>query len=233
MVELSQEIVERKKAEEKVKQSLEEKEVLLKEIHHRVKNNLQVISSLLYLQSLSLKDDEIIALFEDSQSRIKSMALIHEKLYQSKDFGEIDFKEYVNSLIQNLSRSNTKKGVEIQTKVQVENIKLSLDTAISCGLMVNELITNAFKYAFPQDWLGSKGTDFDPTLNINIEEIEQKKYLMIISDNGIGVPTDLDIENTESLGLKLVNSMVNQLNGSLSIDRENGTQFKIQFVDLI
>ena len=161
------------------------------------------------------------------------MALIHEKLYQSKDFGEIDFNDYVKSLINNLSRSNTKIGMCINSKVDVKDIKLSLDTAISCGLMVNELITNSFKYAFPQNWLNEKGNGFEPTFEIKIEEIEKNKYLLIVGDNGIGIPPELDIENTESLGLKLVNSMVGQLNGTLAIDRDNGTQFKIEFIDEI
>ena len=228
--ELSLEILERKKAEEKVQGSLEEKEVLLKEIHHRVKNNLQIISSLLYLQSKSIKDQNTKNLFQESQNRIRSMSLIHEKLYQSKDFSGISFCNYVKSLLQYLEQSFNKKEPGVKIQANVADIKLSLDTAISCGLIINELVTNAYKYAFPQDWVDGKNKD-EFKIEVNVHNKEDDKFILIVSDNGVGIQKNLDIQNTESLGLKLVNSMVNQLNGSIEIIRNNGTQFRIIFTN--
>jgi len=210
--------------------SLSEKEVLLKEIHHRVKNNLQVISSLLYLQSTKAKDDETLHLFEDSQNRIKSMALIHEKLYQSKDLSQIDFNEYVEGLLANLNSSYQRCECEITRKINITNIHLSLDTAISCGLIVNELFTNAYKYAFTQKWLESSNKA-EPIIIITVTKSADNKYTLIISDNGIGIPEDLDVKNASSLGLKLVNSMVRQLDGTITMKRENGSTFIIEFCD--
>jgi ligand-binding sensor domain-containing protein/two-component sensor histidine kinase len=229
--ELNQEIIERKKAESKVQASLDEKEVMLKEIHHRVKNNLQVISSLLYLQSFSLKDVETLNLFEDSQNRIKSMALIHEKLYQSKNLAEINFGEYVDSLIEHLARSLNRNGMPVKIKTNINNVILSLDNAISCGLIVNEVITNAYKYAFPLEWVKQKTDTADNIVEIRIELLEDNKYVLTMFDNGIGLPKDLDIDKTESLGLKIVKSMVQQINGSLDVQRNGGTKFIITFID--
>lgn len=228
--ELSQEVNERKKAEEKVKASLEEKEILLKEIHHRVKNNLQVISSLLYLQSVHLKDEEAVNMFKDSQDRIRCMALVHEKLYQSKNLSEIGFKEYVISLIDYLSRSFNKEDLEIKTIVNIEGINLSIDTAISCGLIINELITNTYKYAFPYNWIKMKGEDFICKFEVSLSE-NNRKYLLTIKDNGIGLGDKFDINRMESLGLKLVNSLVLQLNGSIDVKNNDGAQFDISFED--
>ena len=228
--ELSLEVSERKKAEEKVQASLEEKEVLLKEIHHRVKNNLQVISSLLYLQSKSIKDQKTLNLFNDSQNRIKSMALIHEKLYQSRDFAGINFYDYVKGLVEHITKTFKKNGLAIKTYINIDNIKLSLDTAISCGLIVNELITNAYKYAFPQNWIEQKTKD-ELRVDVKVQKKRDNGYILVVSDNGIGMPENFDIQNTESLGLKLVSSMVNQLGGKIEISKNGGAQFKILFAN--
>ena len=230
--ELSLEIIERKKAEDKVKVSLEEKEILLKEIHHRVKNNLQVISSILYLQSTNIKDKNIVNLFEDSQNRIKSMALIHEKLYQSKDFAEINFYEYTKGLADNLSQSYNTTEVSVQTKIDINDIKLSLDTAISCGLIINELITNSFKYAFPLEWVNFHAAGDEPLIEICVEKKGDDEYQLTVGDNGIGINKNLDVENLDSLGLKLVQSLVNQLNGKVEIFNERGTRYQIEFFDV-
>jgi two-component sensor histidine kinase/ligand-binding sensor domain-containing protein len=227
ITDLSQEITERKKAEAKVKASLDEKEILLKEIHHRVKNNLQIISSLLYLQSTKAKDKETLSLFENSQNRIKSMALIHEKLYQSKDFAEINFGEYVNGLVGFLNNS-LKNGVNIRTQTNINNIKLDLDTAISCGLIINELVTNSFKYAFPAEFVKNNGSE-EFIVGISIIKNIEGTYLLSVYDNGVGIPDGLDIKKAETLGLKLVNSMVKQLDGSIEIKSDKGTVFKISF----
>ena len=229
---LSREIIERKRAEEKVQASLEEKEILLKEIHHRVKNNLQVISSLLSLQSKKVKDSYTIDLFNESQNRIKTMALIHEKLYQSKDFAEIGFDEYVKSLVEHLSHSFKKDGLGIKTTININKINLTMDTAVSCGLIVNELMTNAYKYAFPSTWIKNKTENYESFIKISIKEEEENKFLLIVNDNGIGIPENFNIQHIDSLGLKIVSSMVDQLNGSIEILRNNGTEIRIKFTDI-
>jgi two-component sensor histidine kinase len=230
--ELNQEIIERKKAEEKVQASLKEKEVLLKEIHHRVKNNLQVISSLLYLQSITVKDEDTINLFNDSQNRIKSMALIHEKLYQSDNFAFIDFGEYVKSLVDYFNRSFNRKDPFIRTSIHIEDVFLSLDTAISCGLIVNELMTNTHKYAFPERWIEHNKRENGYLIEISMEKKGDNSFVLIVRDDGIGIPDEIDITETDSLGLKIVASMADQMNGKIEISGKNGTEFKISFTDL-
>ncbi len=231
ILELNQEIIERKTAEEKVQTSLEEKEVLLKEIHHRVKNNLQVISSLLYLQSFSIQDEETLNLFEDSQNRIKSMALIHEKLYQSKNLANINFTEYLKSLLEHMGKSLNRTGLAIKTNLIINEVTLSLDSAISCGLIVNELMTNAYKYAFPPEWVKHKPDDYPFAIEIKMEHAADNAYILCIRDNGVGISEYIDIATSDSLGLKIVNSMVQQLSGSVEVSGKNGTQFKIIFND--
>lgn len=226
---LNEEILERKKVEEKVRAALKEKEILLKEIHHRVKNNLQVISSLLYLQSLNLKDEELHNIFKESQERIKCMALIHEKLYKSQDISSINFGDYIRSLVEEIKYSFQKEKQNINTIVEVEDINLSLDTALSCGLLINEIVTNSFKYAFPDDFINKNS---DLTLKVIMKKIEGSKYFLSISDNGIGMPKDIDIDKIESLGLKLIYSIVEQLNGEIEINTEHGTSYKIIFEDI-
>jgi two-component sensor histidine kinase/ligand-binding sensor domain-containing protein len=227
---LNKEITDRKKAEEAAKESLAEKDILLKEIHHRVKNNLQVISSLLYLQSTSIQDENTRSLFEDSQNRIKSMALIHEKLYQSKNIALINFEEYINSLVVHLANS-LRRELVVHTKTYIDNINLSLDTAISCGLIVNELITNAYKYAFPHELVKQKSKDEECIVEIRMQKLGEKNYSLSVRDNGIGLPENFDIENTESLGLKIVLSTIHQLEGTFQIFNENGSEFRIFFTE--
>jgi len=229
--ELSQEIIERKNAEEKVQASLVEKEILLKEVHHRVKNNLQIISSLLHLQSFSIHDAATLNMFEESQSRIRSMALIHEKLYQSKNLGEVNLNEYVESLVEQLAHSYKKTGLTIKTRVKINNINLSLDASISCGLIINELMTNAYKYAFPEEFVEKKGNDFDATIDITVENRAGSEFVLILADNGAGPGNDIDIQNSDSLGLKIVYSLVHQMKGRVEISSENGLRFKITFQD--
>ena len=229
--ELSKEINERKNAEEKVQISLAEKEILLKEIHHRVKNNLQIVSSLLFLQSKAITDAATRNLFTDSQNRIKSMALIHEKLYQSKDFSRVVFKDYVNSFLQHLHSSHQNLGFNIKNEIDIDNINLSLDSAISCGLIVNELMTNAYKYAFPTEWLNKQDADFIPTITIRAKSNSEAKIELMVSDNGIGLSEQIDVENNKSLGIKIVSSMISQLKASVEVIRNGGTTFNITFID--
>jgi PAS domain S-box-containing protein len=205
---------------EKIETSLKEKEVLLKEIHHRVKNNLQIISSLLNLQSGYIKDKESIEIFKESQNRVRSMALIHEKLYQSKDMSQIDFSGYVSELVSNLFGSYSLNSSLIILHPDINNIFLEIDLAINLGLIINELVSNAFKHAFPS---GNKG-------NLYISIIKDgEKYELVVQDDGVGFPPEIDFKKTESLGLQLIITLVEQMGGDIFLIRDHGTKFVINF----
>lgn len=206
-----------------LEKALEEKEMLLKEIHHRVKNNLMVISSLLSLQSRYIKDKKALAVFKESQNRAKSMALIHEKLYRSTDLKRIDFGEYIRTFSAELYHSIVGDPRQVKLELNVEHVMLDINTSIPLGLIVNELITNSMKYAFPP---GSKG-------KIKIDFYPQGDYFILnVSDDGIGIPQEVDVENTKSLGLQLVNSLTEQINGQLTVNRKDPTEFKIKFQEI-
>ncbi len=213
-------ITERKRAEEKIKQSLKEKEILLREIHHRVKNNLQVISSLLSLQSDYAKNTKNVQVLKDSQDRIRSMALIHENLYQSEDLANVDFKRYITTMVHGLFRSYRIAG-NIALKIDIEDISLGIDTAIPCGLIINELVSNSLKHAFPE---GKRG-------EISVSIYSAKRSIeLIVADNGVGIPEDIDFKTTKTLGLHLVTILVeDQLEGEINLDRTKGTTFRITF----
>jgi PAS domain S-box-containing protein len=210
--------------EEQIKESLTEKEVLLKEIHHRVKNNMQIISSLLRLQSRDVKEKKYIDMFTDSQNRITSMSLIHEKLYQSKGLAKIDFDDYIRDLVNGLFQSYGANG-NIGLNIDVRDVSLGIDSAIPCGLVVNELVTNSLKHAFPDGRRGYIRISLHPTAGNVIE--------LIVSDNGVSIPANIDIRKTESLGLHLVTILVeNQLHGEINLDRNKGTEFLVRFKDV-
>ena len=212
----------RKKVENEIKTSLEEKEVLLKEIHHRVKNNLQIISSLLDLQANYVDDMEAINVLHESQNRVKSMAMIHEMLYQSNNLYSIEFSGYIRNLVQDLLYSYGTNNIRFA--INIEQIFLNIETAIPCGLIISELVSNSLKYAFPDNNVG----EIFVNLRSHGEEFE-----LIISDNGIGFPEDLNFKDIQSsLGLQLVNMLINQLDGSIKLDRTQGTMFKIKFKEL-
>ncbi|MBU7030095.1 MAG: PAS domain S-box protein [Theionarchaea archaeon] len=214
-------ITERKRAELQIKASLREKEVLLKEIHHRVRNNMQIMSSLLNLQSEQVEDKEIHNILKESQNRIKSMALVHENLYQSEDFANIDFTYYIEALVYNLYWSYEASPERIAVITDMD-ILLGIDVAIPCGLIINELVSNSLKHAFPGDRKGE--------IRIAIHEIGENEIALVISDNGVGMPEDFDFRNTESLGLHLVTILAeDQLQGSISLDRSRGTEFQVRF----
>ncbi|MGA9139583.1 MAG: PAS domain S-box protein [Methanocella sp.] len=218
---LQAEITERRKVEAQMQSSLQEKEVLLKEIHHRVKNNLQIISSLLSLQSESISAENPARAFRESQDRIRSMALIHEKLYRARDISRVDFGEYVSSLTAYLSRSYMAgRGVEIA--IGIEGIYLDIDKAIPCGLIINELVSNSLKYAF-RDGQGSR-------IHISLSHSDNA-YTLIVGDDGAGMPQGLDFRNTTSLGLQLVNTLVGQLEGTIDLEESTGVTFMITFPD--
>jgi PAS domain S-box-containing protein len=210
-----------RKSEEQIKNALKEKEVLMKEIHHRVKNNLQVISSLLRLQSRDIKDKDDLELFKDSLSRIKSMAIIHEQLYQSEDQARVNFAHYVRNLTRQLSSEYNSDPGTITVNIVINDILLNINTAIPCGLIINELVSNAFKHAFPD---GKSGE-----INVLMHHVNGNEFELTVSDNGIGFPEDRDFRKTESFGMHLVIILVSQLDGTIELDRANGTAFKILF----
>ncbi|WP_424359837.1 histidine kinase N-terminal 7TM domain-containing protein [Methanocella sp. MCL-LM] len=216
---LKAEVAERRKAEVRLTASLREKELLLKEIHHRVKNNLQILSSLLSLQGTGSTVEDASNSLKESQNRIKSMALIHEKLYRSADLARIDFKEYVESLIVSLSRSYV-LNPKVRILVDMEDVSLDLDTAITCGLIINELITNSLKYAFPGDAAGE--------IRVSMSR-EATNYRLTVGDTGIGLPAGMDFRNSPSLGLQLVVTLTEQLTGEIELLEGRGTAYRITF----
>ncbi len=212
---------ERKKAEEKIKQSLNEKSILLKEIHHRVKNNLQIISSLLNLQSNYLTDDDSKSLFKETQNRIKTLALVHEKLYKSQDVEYVNLKEYITSIVELLSYSFDKEYIDVDYDLDVDDLeKFDIEKAIPCGLITNEILSNAYKYAFPKKLSGK--------INISLK-IGEGSCTLIIEDDGTGIPKEIDVNNSNTLGLELVHSLVEQLDGAIKISSEKGTKFHLEF----
>ncbi len=220
-------ITEQKKALGQLKASLQEKEVLLKEIHHRVKNNLQVISSLLNLQSRGIQDEETRILFQDSQNRIQSIAFIHEKLYQSRDLAQVDFSQYIQTLCIHLFRSYGTSPQRISLNLEIDDIFLSVDTAIPCGLIVNELVCNALKHGFSPKGTGA----IEIGLHRTFQEADEGKreLVMRVRDNGIGFPAEVDFRKTRSLGMQLINTLVKQLKGTIELNRNSGTAFEIVF----
>ena len=203
--------------------SLEEKNILLKEIHHRVRNNMQVISSLLRLQSAYIEDDnKSLKVFQECQNRIRSMALVHEALYRTNDFTTLNLNEYIKRLGNELLRSynlNPEK-IKMDVDVDVKAVALDMDTGIACGLILNELMTNSIKYAFPGGRNGKIKVNFS---------IVDKKANLTVSDNGIGLPKGFEVNNCKTLGMRLVKTLVDQLEGELEIKNHYGTSFKIEF----
>jgi len=223
-------ITKQKLAQDLIANSLAEKEVLLKEVHHRVKNNLHVIANLLDLQSQCIQDPAILELFNDSQNRIHSMALIHEQLCLSPRLEQVDFDIYIKNLVDNLFSSYGITHNQIQCSIEVAPVKLGLEKAIPCGLILNELISNSLKYAFPSYRLVQGRCQ----ILIQLDQSKESKGLLdfVISDNGIGIATEVDWYNTNSLGLRLVRILTRQLDGTIELDRDRGTTFHLTFAEL-
>ncbi len=219
------EISERKESEAKLKSALIEKEVLLKEIHHRVKNNLNIISSLIELQSETINDEQYQSFLQDSQHRILTMSLIHDQLYQSDNLSTINLADYIQELFENLCHSYDTSQGQIETQVDLEPVIVNLETAIPCGILLNELITNSFKYAFPDQTYGKITIQLYTT-------ISSQKLHLIVSDNGVGFPPDLEWQNSASLGLKIVKILAQQLRATITLNREQGTSFHLIFSEL-
>ncbi|MDF5711061.1 MAG: PAS domain S-box protein [Nostoc sp. S4] len=217
-----EDISDRKHSQEQIKASLLEKEVLLKEIYHRVKNNLQVISSLLNLQSAYIKDKDDLAIFQQTQQRIASIALIHEKLYQSQDLARINFGEYIRDLVASLFTAYEVNEDTITVSINIdEGVLLGLDTAIPCSLIIHELVSNSLKYAFPADKHG--------LICIELHQNNDNNFILRVSDDGIGLPSNFDLQKVASLGLQLVDALTSQLGGTLKIKGEMGVESQLKF----
>jgi len=216
--------VHRQRIEDRVKVSLQEKDVLIKEVHHRVKNNMQVISSLLNLQSRRIQDPDILEMFRESQRRIRSMALIHERLYQSSDLSRIEFSQYLRNLATHLFHSCEVSSDRVRLRLDTEEVFLNINTAIPCGLIVNELISNALKHAFPEGRTGE--------VMVELHRASGDGYALRVSDDGVGIPRGFDFRRTGSLGMQIVNTLVNQLDGEIELAQGEGTDFTISFQEV-
>lgn len=203
-----------------VNQLLQDKEMLMKEIHHRVKNNLTVISSLLSIQASYIKDKETRDIFKEAENRARSMALIHERLYSSESLKNIEFSEYIQTLVQDLFHNYSTSADKIRLEIDVDRMDMDINTSIPLGLIINEMVSNALKYAFPQNKTGF--------IKIGLHH-ESNEYILEVSDNGVGLPEDFNADETDTLGMLLINSLVRQLDGSLELKREPGTSFRITF----
>jgi two-component sensor histidine kinase len=214
---------ERKLAEDALKASLREKEILLREIHHRVKNNLQLISSLLRLQSRQIeqKDEILVEMFEDIQGRIKAIALVHEALYRSENLELIDMSQYLQGIVAGLRTVSTQSMQELRINTDVKNISMGINAALACGLIVNELVTNSLKHAFPK---GREGK-----IVVTLSTIGEEEFQLTVHDNGIGMPKYIDLRQPESLGLDLVVSLAEQLHGSVEFTGGEGTEVRVRF----
>jgi PAS domain S-box-containing protein len=215
--------LERMKAEDRILASLREKEVLLKEVHHRVKNNLQIISSLINLQSRNVQDPRALEVLRESQNRVRSLALVHERLYRSSDLSRVDFGEYIRNMVSSLFSSYSSLAQGVAYEIDAGETLVGVDLAIPCGLVLNELISNALKHAFPD---GKRGKVF-----ISFHRRGDGPYVLRVKDNGVGFPPGLDILKTETLGFQLVHTLTRQLAGSLELNREGGTEITFTFGD--
>jgi two-component sensor histidine kinase len=224
-IENSRLVEEMRSAEDQIKKSLIEKEALLKEVHHRVKNNLQIIQSMLNLQRPHIKDSEAVELFKESQNRVYSMALVHEKLYRSESLARVNLSDYIRSLTTNLFLSYGVSERVVRSSIFIEDITLDIDTVIPCALIINELVSNSLKHAYPDYATRKPGTgEIRITLHPSGEELK-----LIVGDNGVGLPKGFKLQHCESLGLKLVSALVKQLKGDIKVRSSGGTEFTIGF----
>jgi two-component sensor histidine kinase len=221
---ISTDITDRRIAEIKLEASLKEKELLLQEIHHRVKNNLQVVASLLNLQQRTIKDPAVAQLFEDSRNRVYTMAAVHEKLYQSKSLDRINLGDYLRDLIDGLIQSYNVNSNYIQFEINTDLINVNIETAIPCGLIVNELVTNIVKHAFPDRRQGKVLVECLATSDGSIQ--------LKVCDNGVGIPAHIDLSRASSLGLRIIGQLSRQLKGKMKIEATEGTCFALKFAEL-
>ncbi len=207
--------------EKKIKESLKEKEILLKEVHHRVKNNLQIVSTMLKLQSDFIDDEKFLDKFKESQNRIQSIALVHERLYKSEDLSEINFDDYLRDFMVDIIHSYKDKKKNIDWSCNCKDISLNVNTGIPCALIINELVSNSLKHGFSEKNQGK--------IDIELSHEEGKKYILKVKDDGKGLPKNFDLKNCSSLGLQLVDNLANQFNGKIKYFNDNGAVFEIEF----
>jgi PAS domain S-box-containing protein len=224
-ISLFSDVTEIRESEEMIKASLREKEVMLQEIYHRVKNNMQIISSMLKLQSRYINKENALEVFKNSQNRVKSMSLIHEKLYRSNDLSRIDINDYLTSLIKQLFISYRANLTGIRYEIECDSVNINISTSIPCGLIVNELVTNAMKHAFRDRKEG--------LVRIKLKEISNKLYRLEIGNDGTAFPADFDIQNAPSFGLQLVEILRHQLHADFQIEHHNGVNFIFTFKELV
>ncbi len=222
-ISLAEDISERKKIEEQLKNAIKDRDFLMKEIHHRVKNNFQIIFSLLNMQKKMSKNPEVIKPLEEAQRRIKSMAVLHQKFYKSTDISSINFTEFISAIVDELSSSFITDKSKVSISLNLSPVILNMHFAVPCGLIINELLTNIFKYAFPIDF-AKKGE-----ITISLSEDEKKEVTLLISDNGIGIPETINPENVTSLGMTLILNLIQQIEGKYILERTNGTSWNIIF----
>jgi PAS domain S-box-containing protein len=217
-------ITDRKRKERALRTALLEKEILLKEVHHRVKNNMQVVSSLLSLQKQFINDPALSEVLRESQRRIKSMSLVHEKLYQSRDLSQVAFSDYIHSLVAHLVVSQQIQEDRIKVHFDLEDLFFDIQTAVPCGLIINELVSNAFKHAFPKNRPGE--------ISIRLKRLAGDSFLLAVKDNGVGLPDGFSIEVSQTMGMQLITLLSEQLEGRIEIDRSDGTEFRLTLKDL-
>jgi PAS domain S-box-containing protein len=220
-ISMAMDVTERRLSEKTLRDSLDEKTILIKEIHHRVKNNLQIIISLLNLQAAGIRNPEVLDVFQTTRNRVHSMALLHETLYRSKNLARLDIDAFIKQLASHLFHVHGSAAARIRLQCDATGVELNLEQAVPCGLIVNELLSNSLKYAFPEGRTGQ--------ITVGIRSGEKGQAILIVADDGVGLPAALDIEQTESLGLKLVSILTQQLKGELQIERQRGTLFRILF----
>jgi two-component sensor histidine kinase len=218
---ICRDISERKRIDENLKASLKEKEALLKEVHHRVKNNLQLISSLLNLQAARVSDLAVSEQFAESRNRVRSMALVHENLYRAGNFARVAMRSHIQNLCAHLVRAYGMHSRRVDLVTEVDDLELGLDRAISAGLIINELVSNALKHAFPG---GRPGC-----VRVELKVLDERQCVLTVKDDGIGLPSDFDMGDADSLGLQLAHDLTRQLHGAISVGRDNGTAFSIVF----
>lgn len=216
-------ITEHKADEQRIRESLKEKETLLREIHHRVKNNLQIISSLIRMEAPYIKDKAAREIFLSNHNRIRSIALIHQKLYQSKNLSQIDFSQYIEQLVKEIFSIYLYKKAGIELTMECADIKMGIETAFPCGLLISEIITNSIKHAFPDNKEGM--------ITIQLSKGLTNDYLLVVGDNGIGMPKELDLSNPQTMGLQLIMTLAEQLDASIEIQRDTGTEYRFSFVE--
>jgi two-component sensor histidine kinase len=218
MLGIAQDVTVQHRAAQQLRAALEQKEMLLREVHHRVKNNLQVISSLLFLQSQKANDPALTRMLDEMEWRVKAMALIHENLYQSTDVVRVDFRRYLQMLMDGLTSAHAGRPVHVGTRL--DDVSLEIQKAVPCGLIVNELVTNAFLHAFKN---GAQGT-----IRVEFSQCNGRLELLVI-DDGVGLPPEAQLNQSTSLGLRLVHNLTEQIGGKLEVHRERGTAFRLTF----